>query len=165
MRRRTLLVGTLPLLAGCLTSVSGESSDDPRTTDEPFGTVTFERRDPGSVRTGPVSEVESGVSEDAPVIAVDGESVRVQGALAVGSSECKEVALGDVTYESGVLTVEIVDGKSANHPDNRLFGGGCSDDMSVDGYEVGVRFDEAPPTRVVAAELNVDGTRATAEYP
>ncbi|MFB9808015.1 hypothetical protein ACFFQF_23740 [Haladaptatus pallidirubidus] len=165
MKRRTTLsfltAGLVSIISGCLTG-SIRDAVTPTSANGAIEATSFQILG---------NDANPGQSGNPPTVRFNGETkqVIITGRLYVGSIECNEAVLQNVTYKQSEnrLSVVVTHGKSDAHPDNQLFGSGvCDAAMSSDAYRAVVTFRKRLPGRVLATERGAlgDTTSVTATY-
>ncbi len=137
MKRRALLsIASVVCSGGCLAL-----NIDPQTSSQRIKNHTFTIYEPESEGF----ERMPGPTEH-PVVSFDLDSLKitVRGALYVGSSECNQVSLKDISYDVDAerLTVSVGSSDTARSQNN------CSLDESVDAYRLVVTMRERLPKSV-----------------
>lgn len=157
MNRRALL-STLAILpsvgvAGCLGRRAATDSDSVSLPD-PVSELEFEITDTGfDPRDDPVISVTEGPSE-----------ATVEGAIWVGSENCTEATLTDVSFDGtdDSIALRVGPGKSDEHPDTRLLGGSCDEAMSADGYQIEISVEDNVRA-ITVTERDAEGNSRTAQ--
>jgi hypothetical protein len=95
-----------------------------------------------------------------PSVAVEDGTIRVRGVLWVGAPDCKDAGLRALDSTDGTLSATVHDAKTGAHPDNKLFGGSCSDGLQARAYVLTVH-DVPDVSSVEATEVNVHDEQRT----